>query len=68
MAKDKKERGSKTGQPDQSGGAGRSKADFPIHEHIGRTLKALFDEVAEQPVPQKLRELLKKLEQKKAKD
>ena len=27
---------------------------FPMHEHIGRQLKAMFDEVTAQPVPEKL--------------
>jgi hypothetical protein len=40
---------------------------FPFHEHIGRQLKAMFDEVVEQPVPDKFRELLKKLGDKEPK-
>jgi hypothetical protein len=42
-------------------GAGPS---FPLHEHIGRQLKALFDDVAEQPVPDKFQKLIEELEQK----
>jgi len=69
MAKRRKDdRAPEADPPDQSDGAGSNKADFPIHEHIGRTLKALFDEVTAQPVPEKLRELLRELERKKAKD
>ena len=69
MAKGMKDRPPKADlPPDQSAGAGSVKADFPIHEHIGRTLKALFDEVGAQPVPEKLRELLRELERKKSKD
>jgi hypothetical protein len=40
---------------------------FPLHEHIGRQLKATFDEVVSQPVPEKFRELLEQLERKQAK-
>jgi anti-sigma factor NepR-like protein len=41
--------------------------DFPLHEHIGRQLKAMFDEVVEEPVPPKLKELLEELERNKPK-
>lgn len=37
---------------------------FPMHEHIGRQLKIMFDEVVTQPVPDKLRLLLEELERK----
>ena len=40
---------------------------FPMHEHIGRQLKAMFDEVVTQPVPDKLRKLLEDLERKQSK-
>ena len=40
---------------------------FPMHEHIGRQLKAMFDEVVTQPVPDKLRRLLEDLERKQSK-
>jgi hypothetical protein len=33
-----------------------------MHAHIGRHLKAMFDDVVTQPVPDKLRELLDRLE------
>jgi hypothetical protein len=39
---------------------------FPIHEHIGRQLKTLFEEVSDQPVPDKLRRLLEELEKKES--
>ncbi len=42
-------------------------AAFAMHEHIGRQLKAMFDEVAAQPIPPKLAELLEELERKQAK-
>jgi hypothetical protein len=51
-----------------SSGASSGKPGFPIHEHIGRTLKSLFEEVEAQPIPEKLRELLEELERKKEKD
>jgi hypothetical protein len=35
---------------------------FPVHEHIGRHLKTMFDEVLEEPIPDKLTELLEELE------
>ena len=40
---------------------------FPMHEHIGRQLKTMFDEVVTQPVPDKLRQLLEDLERKQSK-
>ena len=54
--------------PSEPGGAGGGKPGFPMHEHIGRTLKALFDEVAAQPIPEKLRALLRRLGDGNAKD
>ena len=39
-------------------------SSFPVHEHVGRHLKALFDEVTSQPVPDKFIELLEELERK----
>lgn len=47
-----------------SGGAGT----FAIHEHIGRHLKTMFDEIATQPVPEKLVDLLEQLKRKQPKD
>ena len=35
---------------------------FPMHEHIGRKLKDMFDEVVDQPLPDRLRKLLGDLE------
>jgi hypothetical protein len=35
---------------------------FPMHEHIGHKLKAMFDEVVDQPLPDRLRKLLGDLE------
>jgi hypothetical protein len=41
---------------------------FPIHEPIGRQLRAIFDEVTSQPVPDKFLKLLEELERKSTKD
>jgi hypothetical protein len=35
---------------------------FPMHEHIGSKLKVMFDEVVDQPLPDRLRKLLDDLE------
>jgi hypothetical protein len=68
MAKRAKEGAPESRPPAAPGGAGGTKPPFPMHEHIGRTLRALFDEVAAQPIPEKLRDLLRQLEDKKTKD
>jgi hypothetical protein len=39
-------------------------SDFALHEHIGRQLRGIFDEVVTQPVPDKFRKLLDELERK----
>lgn len=39
---------------------------FPMHEHIGRQLRGIFDEVVTQPVPEKFRQLLDELERKQS--
>lgn len=54
--------------PDEGDGADHARSEFPIQEHIGRTLKALFDDITAQPVPEKLTELLRELGRKKPKD
>ena len=63
-----------TPKPPTAGQAERGSRDragaqavFPVHEHIGRQLKAMFDEVVTQPVPDKLRKLLEELERKQSK-
>jgi hypothetical protein len=40
--------------------------DFAVHEHIGRQLRGIFDEVVTQPVPEKFRKLLDELERKQS--
>ena len=43
-------------------------APFEIRERIGRQLRSMFDEVVEQPMPDKLRRLLEELARKSSKD
>lgn len=51
-----------------AGETGPAAGDFPIHEHIGRQLRGIFDEVVTQPVPEKFRQLLDELERKRTDD
>jgi hypothetical protein len=46
--------------------AAPASGDFAIHEHIGRQLRGIFDEVVTQPVPEKFRKLLDELERKQS--
>ena len=39
-----------------------------IQEHIGRGLRDMFEEVVDQPVPEKFRKLLEELARKQPKD
>jgi hypothetical protein len=41
---------------------GESGTPFPVHEHVGRRLKEMFDEVTVQPIPDKFLKLLEELE------
>lgn len=43
-------------------GGGADKPPFPVHEHVGRRLKEMFDEVTTQPIPDKFVKLLQELE------
>jgi hypothetical protein len=46
-----------------SPGAGREgKPPFPVHEHVGRRLREMFDEVTTQPIPDKFLKLLEDLD------
>jgi hypothetical protein len=45
-----------------SHGGGESGTPFPVHEHVGRRLKEMFDEVTVQPIPEKFVKLLDELE------
>jgi Anti-sigma factor NepR len=49
----------KPGRPDKAG---------QLNEHIGKELRAMFDDVVAEPVPDRFRQLLDALEQKQAKD
>jgi anti-sigma factor NepR-like protein len=43
-------------------GGGAGKPPFPVHEHVGRRLKEMFDEVTTQPIPDKFVKPLQELE------
>jgi hypothetical protein len=47
-----------------STGGSRPKLDGESQAQIGRMLKAMYDEVAQEPVPEKFLDLLKQLERK----
>ena len=42
----------------------RKALDVPIHQHIGRQLKALYDDVVAQPVPDRFLALLRDIDAK----
>ena len=63
MAKRKPDREQERTTGAQSAPAG---GDFALHEHIGRQLRGIFDEVVTQPVPEKFRKLLDELERKQS--
>lgn len=46
----------------RSGAAPRMKPQ--VQEHIGRQLRAVYDDVLKQPLPDRFRELMEKLDQK----
>ena len=56
--------GDKAGKPPQGK---KPVSDFAMHEHIGGQLRAIFDELVKEPVPDKFRELLDELERKQPK-
>lgn len=60
-------RGSDGEEPPGAREPGPAGDAFPMHEHIGRHLKALFDDTVAQPVPDRFRELLDQLERKRPK-
>jgi hypothetical protein len=63
MAKRKPDREQEQPPADDEPPAG---GDFAVHEHIGRQLRGIFDEVVTQPVPEKFRKLLDELERKQS--
>ncbi len=57
------------GKPAEDAAASRPQGQaFPIHEHIGRQLRSMFEDVVAQPVPERLRKLLDELERKRSND
>ena len=47
-------------------GNGGGSKPFPVHEHVGRRLKEMFDEVTTQPIPDKFVRLLEELEERQS--
>ena len=45
------------------GVGGEGRPPFPVHEHVGRRLREMFDEVTTQPIPDKFVKLLEELQQ-----
>ncbi len=64
MTDDSRDKKPKRQQPeDQDNGQGNGKGlDGEAQKHIGRMLKATYEEIAHEPVPDKFLELLKQLE------
>lgn len=58
-----KQAAGKAPPPHRNGGGSKP---FPVHEHVGRRLKEMFDEVTTQPIPDKFVKLLEALEQKQS--
>ena len=56
-SRDKKPKRQQTGDPGNGKGL-----DGEAQKHIGRMLKATYDEIAQEPIPDKFRALLKQLE------
>jgi anti-sigma factor NepR-like protein len=53
----------KIGECDDSGKSGKQGLSPALQGHIGRQLRAMFDGVAHEPVPDRFLQLLKDLEQ-----
>lgn len=64
--KSPRERTRKTRQQDTAPDG--DKAPAQMTEYIGRELRAMFDGVVAEPVPERFRQLLEELEDKKPKD
>lgn len=63
MTKEDKENKVMLGRSLNEGTAAKKPAlDRQVQAHIGRKLKAVYDEVASEPVPSRLMELLQQLE------
>jgi hypothetical protein len=52
-----------TGDCSKAGGSGKRGLSPSLQGHIGRQLRAMFDGVAHEPVPDRFLQLLKDLEQ-----
>ena len=61
MAKNDEERQPKTEMAGSQAKPARKASDPTVQAAIGRKLRALYDEVANEPVPDRFSELLKKL-------
>jgi hypothetical protein len=61
MTDDSREKQPKRQQSEEPSGDG-ARLDGETRKHIGRMLKATYDEVAHEPVPDKFLDLLKQLE------
>ena len=61
MTDDSKDKQPKRQQSGQQSGNGKG-LDGEAQKQIGRMLKATYDEIAHEPIPDKFRDLLKQLE------
>jgi hypothetical protein len=62
MTKEDKENKVMLGRSLNEGSGKKPALDRQVQAHIGRKLKAVYDEVASEPVPTRLMELLQQLE------
>ncbi len=68
MAKNDEERQPKTEMTGSVAKPARKTSDPTVQAAIGRKLRALYDEVANEPVPDRFSELLKKLAEQENQD
>jgi hypothetical protein len=54
-------------RPRATKASGKGKKAEELTAHIGRELRVMFEDVVSEPVPERFRDLLDELEQKKAK-
>lgn len=67
----KSQRGERTEKSDKPASSGRRKGatlEDPVQRAIGEKLRAVFDEVVQQPVPERFSELLRKLAEQEQKN
>jgi hypothetical protein len=67
MDKPKSQRARGPQQPGTPKKGDRSERTAGLTEYIGRELRAMFDDVVAEPVPERFRELLEELEKKQPK-